>query len=186
MKVLVTGGCGFLGSHVCELFMQRGWEVVSFDHMTKSELIRTGYQADAARDYNWNLLAGLGIKMVRGDIRDLEQLMDASSGCDYIVHTAAQPAVTISIEEPLLDHTADTQIDTSIELGTWPRQTEKTSLPPRLVAQGPGPTGAEALSRTRNHLQGSHQSSCVCRFDLLRSGWVQGAEPGVKSLRAGL
>ena len=103
MKVLVTGGCGFLGSHVCELFLRRGWEVVSFDNMTKSELVRTGYQADAARDHNWNLLDGIGVEMVRADIRDLEALMDSASACDYIVHTAAQPAVTISLEDPLLD-----------------------------------------------------------------------------------
>jgi CDP-paratose 2-epimerase len=103
VKVLVTGGCGFLGSHVCEFFSQRGWEVVSFDNMTKSELVRTGYQTDSARDHNWNLLENMGVTMVRGDIRNLEQLMDSASGCDYIVHTAAQPAVTISIEDPLLD-----------------------------------------------------------------------------------
>ncbi|MBW1688154.1 MAG: NAD-dependent epimerase/dehydratase family protein, partial [Deltaproteobacteria bacterium] len=55
MKVLVTGGCGFLGSHICEAFRQRGWEVVSYDNMTKSELLRTGYQTEAARDHNWNV-----------------------------------------------------------------------------------------------------------------------------------
>lgn len=103
MKVLVTGGCGFLGSHVCEVFRARGWDAVSYDNMTKSELVRTGYQTEAARDYNWSLLEGLGVEMVRGDIRDLEQLLDSTSGCDYIVHTAAQPAVTISMEDPLLD-----------------------------------------------------------------------------------
>ena len=35
MKVLVTGGCGFLGSHVCESFVKKGWGVVSYDSMTK-------------------------------------------------------------------------------------------------------------------------------------------------------
>ena len=72
MKVLVTGGCGFLGSHVCELFLQRGWEVVSFDNMTKSELVRTGYQTEAARDHNWDLLERQGVEMLRADIRNLE------------------------------------------------------------------------------------------------------------------
>ena len=107
MKVLVTGGCGFLGSHVCEVFLARGWEVVSFDNMTKAELARTGYQTDAARDHNWSLLESLGSEMLKGDIRDLDHLLDASSGCDYLVHTAAQPAVTISLENPLLDHSSN-------------------------------------------------------------------------------
>ena len=103
MKVLVTGGCGFLGSQVCEHFRQQGWEVVSYDNMTKSELLRTGYQTEAARDFNWDALEKIGVELVRADVVDLEALSDHVSGCDYIIHTAAQPAVTISIEDPLLD-----------------------------------------------------------------------------------
>lgn len=107
MKVLVSGGCGFIGSHACEFFVRQGWEVISYDNMTKSELSRTGYRTEASRDYNWRLLEDMGVTLVRGDIRNLEQLLDHASGCDYIVHTAAQPAVTISIEEPLLDVTTN-------------------------------------------------------------------------------
>jgi CDP-paratose 2-epimerase len=103
LKVLVTGGCGFLGSHVCEYFRNHDWDVVSYDNMTKSELVRTGYQAEVARNYNWSFLESLGIENFKADIRNLEELLDRSSGCDYIVHTAAQPAVTISIEDPLED-----------------------------------------------------------------------------------
>jgi CDP-paratose 2-epimerase len=103
VKVLVTGGCGFLGSHVCEYFREHDWDVLSYDNMTRSELARTGYQTDAARDHNWSVLADLGVERVRADVRNLEELQDRASGCDYIVHTAAQPAVTISIENPLED-----------------------------------------------------------------------------------
>lgn len=100
MKVLVTGGCGFIGSHTCEHFRRLGWEVVSYDNMTKYELVRTGYATDACRDYNWNQLAAMGVTMVKADIRDAETLLDHASGCDYIIHTAAQPAVTLSMEDP--------------------------------------------------------------------------------------
>jgi CDP-paratose 2-epimerase len=103
VRVLVTGGCGFLGSHVCELFRKRGEEVVALDNMTKHELSRTGYQTGAARDHNWNLLQALGVRLLREDVRDQGALLDAASGCDFIAHTAAQPAVTISLEDPLLD-----------------------------------------------------------------------------------
>ena len=103
LKVLVTGGCGFLGSHVCERFLHAGWQVVSLDNLTKSELDRTGYQSDAARAHNVDLLAEWGVQTVTADIRDRTQLLDIASGCDYIVHTAAQPAVTISLETPLED-----------------------------------------------------------------------------------
>lgn len=106
-RVLVTGGCGFLGSHVCEYFINKGWEVVSFDNMTKYELKRTGYGTEATRDHNWNYLKKLGVIMVKGDIRNLEHLMDRTEGCDYIIHTAAQPAMTVSWEDPEHDFTTN-------------------------------------------------------------------------------
>ncbi len=99
----MTGGCGFLGSHVCELFVKEGHQVVSLDNMTKYELERTGYVTAAARNYNWNLLSAMGVEMVKEDVRNPEAVKDCCSGCHYIVHTAAQPAMTISWEDPALD-----------------------------------------------------------------------------------
>jgi CDP-paratose 2-epimerase len=100
MKVLVTGGCGFLGSHVCEYYIKRGDEVVSLDSMTKYELEKTGYATEAARQYNWNALDAMGVTLIKDDIRNAEALMDYCSGTDYIVHTAAQPAMTLSWDDP--------------------------------------------------------------------------------------
>lgn len=107
MKILVTGGCGFLGSHVCEYYAQKGEKVISYDNMTKHELKRTGFATEAARNYNWNYLKRLGVKLVKADIRNFEELLDYSQGCDYIIHTAAQPAMTISCEDPRLDITTN-------------------------------------------------------------------------------
>ena len=107
MRVMVTGGCGFLGSHVCEFYIKKGAEVVSFDNMTKHELERTGFAAEAARNHNRDYLKGIGVKMVKADIRNPEDLLDYAQGCDYIVHTAAQPAMTISWEDPGLDITTN-------------------------------------------------------------------------------
>jgi CDP-paratose 2-epimerase len=107
MKVLVTGGCGFIGSHICEYYARKGAKVVSYDNMTKHELTRTGYAVGAARNYNWDFLKSLGVRLLKADIRDRAKLMDAASGCDFIAHTAAQPAVTISIEDPELDITSN-------------------------------------------------------------------------------
>lgn len=107
MRVLVTGGCGFLGSHVCEFYAKKGAQVVSYDNMTKHELERTGLATAEARDYNWDFLKGLGVHMVKADIRNYEALLDHATGCDYIIHTAAQPAMTISWEDPRLDITTN-------------------------------------------------------------------------------
>jgi CDP-paratose 2-epimerase len=103
MKVLVTGGCGFLGSHVCEYYRKKGDQVVAFDNLTKYELIRTGFDVEGARFHNWNILDSLGVILIKGDVRDREELFMAASGCDFIIHTAAQPAMTIAIEDPVLD-----------------------------------------------------------------------------------
>jgi CDP-paratose 2-epimerase len=103
MRVLVTGGCGFLGFHTCEYYAKKGDEVISFDNMTKHELTRTGYATKAARDYNWNFLKNLGVNLTKGDIRDYQRLKEVVKGCDFIIHTAAQPAMTISVEDPDLD-----------------------------------------------------------------------------------
>lgn len=107
MKVLVTGGCGFLGSHICEYYKEIGDEVVALDNLTKHELMRTGYNVDALRNYNLEFLKSIGVEVVVGDIRDKEILFNIGKDCDFIAHTAAQPAMTISIENPELDITTN-------------------------------------------------------------------------------
>ena len=107
MKALVTGGCGFLGSHVCETFLNEGWDVVAYDNMTKHELRRTGYGTEEVRDYNAVFLRGIGVEVVEADIRNREELLDHATGCQFIAHTAAQPAMTISWEDPELDFTTN-------------------------------------------------------------------------------
>ncbi|MFC1514867.1 NAD-dependent epimerase/dehydratase family protein [Candidatus Omnitrophota bacterium] len=108
-KVLVTGGCGFIGSWCCEYYARKGWKAVSFDNMTKQELARTGYNTEASRDYNWNYLQSLGVEMVKADVRDKEAVFERAKDADFIIHTAAQPAVTISIEDPGLDFSTNVQ-----------------------------------------------------------------------------
>jgi len=107
MRVFVTGGCGFLGSHVCEYYINKGAEVISYDNMTKYELNRSGFAVEKVRNYNWNFLKSIGVKLIRADIRNHEELLDNATGSDYIIHTAAQPAMTISWEDPRLDITTN-------------------------------------------------------------------------------
>ena len=108
MKVLVTGGAGFLGSHICEYYRKQGDEVISVDNLTKYELMRTGYNVEGARLHNWNYLKELGVKLIKADITDKNAIDIATypkfpRDIDFICHTAAQPSMTISIENPILD-----------------------------------------------------------------------------------
>jgi CDP-paratose 2-epimerase len=71
--------------------------------MTKYELNRVGYGVEASRNYNWDYLDKLGVTHVKEDIRDFDTLMQCAEGIDFIIHTAAQPAMTIAIEDPEID-----------------------------------------------------------------------------------
>ena len=106
-KVLVTGGCGFLGSHICELFKKKGWEVIAYDNMTTYEFKKNAYMRPESREHNKKLLEEMGVQIVVEDVRDKETLMRYVEGCDYICHTAAQPTMTLSWEEPERDFTTN-------------------------------------------------------------------------------
>src|SRR5688500_13066650 len=103
MKIVVTGGCGFLGSHICEQFRRKGWDVVAYDNLTQYELNRTGYSVDAARGHNTDFLKSIGVTIAVEDVRDIRALQRVADGASFIAHTAAQPAMTISWEDPRLD-----------------------------------------------------------------------------------
>jgi CDP-paratose 2-epimerase len=109
MKVLVTGGCGFLGYHVCSYFREQGASVIAYDNMAKHEFARNAYMREAARFHNREELTRAGVEIAVEDIRDKETLARMAAGCDYLCHTAAQPAMTISWENPELDFSTNTR-----------------------------------------------------------------------------
>jgi CDP-paratose 2-epimerase len=109
MRVLVTGGCGFLGFHVCSYFRENGAGVVAYDKMAKHEFARNLYMREEARHHNRAALAKAGVEIAVEDIRDKETLTRMAAGCDYLCHTAAQPAMTISWENPELDFSTNTR-----------------------------------------------------------------------------
>ncbi|MCZ7355908.1 MAG: GDP-mannose 4,6-dehydratase [Candidatus Methanoperedens sp.] len=101
MKILITGGAGFVGSHAAEYFARKGNEVVCYDNLSRGELLRKD-SIDTA--YNWNYLKNIkNVKLIKGDIRDLEELKEAAKSADAIIHTAAQTAVTTSVVDPKTD-----------------------------------------------------------------------------------
>lgn len=75
MKVLVTGGGGFLGSEICRQLMSRGDEPVAFQ------------RSDSPK------LAALGIQVIRGSISDAEEVNRAAENVDAIIHTAAKAGI---------------------------------------------------------------------------------------------
>lgn len=109
MKVIVTGGCGFLGFHVCSYFKGQGATVVAYDNLAKHEFARSPYMRDEAREHNRRELERIGVEVAVQDVRDKDAIVRYAAGADYLCHTAAQPAMTISWEDPELDFSTNTR-----------------------------------------------------------------------------
>lgn len=93
MKVLVTGGAGYIGSHTCVLLLEAGHEVTVVDNLCNSSLIAL----DRVQE-----LAGKPLRFVEGDIRNRSDLDRAlEGGVDAVIHFAALKAVGESCEQPL-------------------------------------------------------------------------------------
>jgi UDP-glucose 4-epimerase len=92
-RVLVTGGAGFIGSHVCDAFAADGWSVTALDDLS------------AGREENLSA----GVELVVADIRSPEaSRLVSEGGFDVISHHAAQIDVRVSVDRP--DHDASINI----------------------------------------------------------------------------
>jgi UDP-glucose 4-epimerase len=85
MRALVTGGAGFIGSHLVDALLARGDDVVVLDNLATGRLENL---ADAAR-------------FVEGDVADPDAVARAVAGCEVVFHQAALGSVARSVEHPL-------------------------------------------------------------------------------------
>jgi dTDP-glucose 4,6-dehydratase len=90
-RVLVTGGVGFLGTHLCRELLQRGHRVTCFD------VLDPGIVNPATLDA---VLGRPGFEFVQGDVRDLAAVRRCMSGHDYVIHSAAVSSVDRSLALP--------------------------------------------------------------------------------------
>lgn len=96
--VLVTGGAGFIGSHLCEALIKRGDSVLCFDSFDAF------YDPSQKRRNLEGLKRAPNFDIVQGDILDVEQLEDAmrEANVSQIVHLAARAGVRPSLQQPAL------------------------------------------------------------------------------------
>ena len=93
MKLLVTGGAGYIGSHTCVVLLQAGHDVTVIDNLCNSSAIALERVQE---------LAGRPLCFVQGDIRNRADLDRAfAGGIDAVIHFAALKAVGESCEQPL-------------------------------------------------------------------------------------
>lgn len=111
MKVLVTGGAGFIGSHLVDALIRRGDEVTVLDNF------RRGSRANLQEPGS-----GREVSLIEGDIRDRAVVLSATAGCEVVFHLAAQSNVLGALADP--DYSVTTNVvgthnvlTTSAELG---------------------------------------------------------------------
>ncbi len=92
MKVFVTGGAGYIGTHTCVELLNDGYEVVVYDNLSNS--------STAALE-RVKQITGKSVAFIEGDIRDEEKLITSLQGCDAVIHFAGLKAVGESVEKPL-------------------------------------------------------------------------------------
>jgi CDP-paratose 2-epimerase len=104
-NVLVTGGAGFIGSHVAAYYDERGVEVTALDNLSRLKTLETANSERDTAGYNWRYLADShsDVTRVNADVREYDRLESVVEGHDGIVHTAGQVAVTTSLSDSTLD-----------------------------------------------------------------------------------
>ncbi|MFO7724952.1 MAG: NAD-dependent epimerase/dehydratase family protein [Oceanipulchritudo sp.] len=107
MRILITGGAGFIGSHLAEHWCGQGASVVVLDNL------RTGKTAN---------LEGMPVKLVQADIREKAEVRRSMEGVDLVFHLAAMVSVPESVERPeacVLDNVVGTLnvLEAAVETG---------------------------------------------------------------------
>ena len=99
-QYLVTGGAGFIGSHLVEELVRRGESVRVVD--------------DLSTGRRHNLLPFPDVEFIEGDLADLDVARRAVTGVEYVLHQAAIPSVPRSVLDPMASHRAN--VDASLNV----------------------------------------------------------------------
>lgn len=90
-RILVTGGAGFIGSHLVDALLAKGYAVHVLDDLS------TGKTSNLPLTHH-------GLQLTVGDVADATLLATAMQGCDAVVHLAAVASVQASVEDPVRTH----------------------------------------------------------------------------------
>lgn len=135
MKALVTGGAGFIGSHIAHKLLREGYHVVVIDNLS------------SGREEN---LAGLGaeVELVEGDIRDAALVTRAAAGCRLVFHQAAVVSVPYSVQHPRETHAVNIAGTLNVLLAARDAGTERLVFASSAAVYGEDPALPKRESMT--------------------------------------
>jgi UDP-N-acetylglucosamine 4-epimerase len=155
---LVTGGAGFIGSHLIEQLLQLDQEVVSLDNLS------TGYthnielaQASATPEQQARLT------VIEGDTRDFETCRSACKNIDYILHQAALGSVPRSIDDPIASHASN--VSGAVNIFTAAKEeasVKRVVYASSSAVYGDEPTLPKCEDRTGNLLSPYAATKAIC------------------------
>lgn len=90
-RILVTGGAGFIGSHIVDRLLNEGFEVTVIDNLDTGRLENIAYH-QGRKEFHF----------IKGDIRDFNLVKETLKDIDVVFHEAALASVTLSVENPIL------------------------------------------------------------------------------------
>ncbi|MFJ3449431.1 NAD-dependent epimerase/dehydratase family protein [Pseudomonas sichuanensis] len=89
--ILITGGAGFIGSHLCDALLEKGYAVRILDDLS------TGKRSNLQ-------LGHPQLELIEGDVADAALVARSAAGCQAVVHLAAVASVQASVEDPVKTH----------------------------------------------------------------------------------
>jgi nucleoside-diphosphate-sugar epimerase len=127
MRALVTGGAGFIGSHIAQRLVEAGHEVVVLDNFFSGSRANLAAIADRVR-------------LVEGDVRHLPTVEECAAGCQVIFHEAAIVSVPLSVERPQESHDVNIQGTLNVLLAARKARTRRVVYASSAAIYGEEPT----------------------------------------------
>ena len=125
MRVLVTGGAGFIGSHIASALLDAGHDVRVLDNFATGRRSNVQLLGDAA-------------ELVEGDIQSYERVTKAVAGCDVVLHQAALPSVPRSVQDPLTSNATNVIGTLNVLLAARDHDVRRVVLASSSSVYGPG------------------------------------------------
>lgn len=154
-RVLVTGGAGFIGSHIVDELVRRGAQVRVLDNLSTGK--RSNLQPSPLPPFPLqpsNLPEPSTFELIEGDIRNLDTVRQAMNGVAYVLHQAAIPSMPRSVADPLTTNDVNVNSTLNMLLAAREAGVKRVVYASSCAVYGDSPTlpKHETCRPTRSHL----------------------------------